>query len=305
MPLGAATGPAAQGLICAEFRETNRTFNNTGGGTDTLWSGTQVGVKKNQVVRNMIWILLFTDVWRWISAVAALTALSWSFTGPWVLRMYLPPDLCVQLAGSLRRSLTEPFSWSWSDPQTVPLVLSSPGAKAGRTQVAFLSSIPFKCNYQGLLQLLAILRFCVLKIEENNWTSQNWKLRVSYISHIQNIELISRYLYSVKYAVLYQLCWLYIHLNQALFSLSPPIGSFSGVYVEKVGDSSGEGPYIGLLGIGDEILQVNGEAVAGLSLDQVTRLMTRESVASLRIMPARRIQRWLGRQTWHGALSGS
>lgn len=72
---------------------------------------------------------------------------------------------------------------------------------------------------------------------------------------------------------------------------SPLIASFSGVYVEKVGDSSGEGPYIGLLGIGDEILQVNGEAVAGLSLDQVTRLMTRESIASLRIMPARRIQR--------------
>lgn len=65
----------------------------------------------------------------------------------------------------------------------------------------------------------------------------------------------------------------------------------TGVYVEKVGDGSGEGPYIGLLSIGDEILQVNGEAVAGLSLDQVTRLMTRESTASLRIMPARRSQR--------------
>ncbi|XP_029309170.1 LOW QUALITY PROTEIN: uncharacterized protein LOC115022341 [Cottoperca gobio] len=66
----------------------------------------------------------------------------------------------------------------------------------------------------------------------------------------------------------------------------------TGVYVEKVGDGGGgEGPYIGLLGIGDEILQVNGEAVAGLSLDHVTRLMTRESTASLRIMPARRIQR--------------
>ncbi|KAI3374975.1 hypothetical protein L3Q82_021501 [Scortum barcoo] len=65
----------------------------------------------------------------------------------------------------------------------------------------------------------------------------------------------------------------------------------TGVYVEKVGDGSGEGPYTGLLGIGDEILQVNGEAVAGLSLDQVTRLMTRESTASLRIMPSRRNQR--------------
>ncbi|XP_068427625.1 uncharacterized protein KIAA1614 [Clinocottus analis] len=65
----------------------------------------------------------------------------------------------------------------------------------------------------------------------------------------------------------------------------------TGVYVEKVGDGGAEGPYIGLLGIGDEILQVNGEAVAGLSLDHVTRLMTRESTASLRIIPARRNQR--------------
>ncbi|XP_060939840.1 uncharacterized protein si:ch211-13f8.1 [Limanda limanda] len=65
----------------------------------------------------------------------------------------------------------------------------------------------------------------------------------------------------------------------------------TGVYVEKVGDGGGEGIYVGLLGIGDEILQVNGEALAGLTLDQVTRLMTRESTASLRIMPARRNQR--------------
>lgn len=70
--------------------------------------------------------------------------------------------------------------------------------------------------------------------------------------------------------------------------LSPPL---SGVYVEKVGETSSEGPYTGLLGVGDEILQVNGEAVADLSLDQVTRLMTRESTASLRIMPAYRTQR--------------
>nr|XP_061784042.1 uncharacterized protein LOC133575373 [Nerophis lumbriciformis] len=61
----------------------------------------------------------------------------------------------------------------------------------------------------------------------------------------------------------------------------------TGVYVEKVGDGTGDVPYVGLLGVGDEILQVNGEVVAGLSLDQVTRLMTRESVACLRIMPAR------------------
>ncbi|XP_057712759.1 uncharacterized protein LOC130929548 isoform X3 [Corythoichthys intestinalis] len=65
----------------------------------------------------------------------------------------------------------------------------------------------------------------------------------------------------------------------------------TGVYVEKVGDGTGEVPYVGLLGVGDEIVQVNGEVVAGLSLDQVTRLMTRESVACLRIVPARRSPR--------------
>ncbi|XP_013887204.1 uncharacterized protein si:ch211-13f8.1 isoform X2 [Austrofundulus limnaeus] len=81
--------------------------------------------------------------------------------------------------------------------------------------------------------------------------------------------------------------------------IKPPNGPFgfvisrgkgrpdTGVYVEKVGDGSVEG----LLGIGDEILQVNGEPVAGLSLDQVTRLMIRDSMATLRILPARRSQR--------------
>lgn len=48
LPLGAATGPTAQGLLCAEFREKNRTFNNTGRGTDTLRPGTQVDVKKKK-----------------------------------------------------------------------------------------------------------------------------------------------------------------------------------------------------------------------------------------------------------------
>jgi len=78
---------------------------------------------------------------------------------------------------------------------------------------------------------------------------------------------------------------LYLNVSLPVFVSSP------GVYVEKVGDGGGEGPYIGLLGIGDEILQVNGETVAGLSLDHVTRLMIRESTASLRIIPARRNQR--------------
>ncbi|XP_051553249.1 uncharacterized protein LOC127440609 [Myxocyprinus asiaticus] len=58
----------------------------------------------------------------------------------------------------------------------------------------------------------------------------------------------------------------------------------SGIYVERVGDSPTENIYTGLLGVGDEILEVNGEIIAGLTLDQVTRLMTRDSKATIRIL---------------------
>lgn len=63
-----------------------------------------------------------------------------------------------------------------------------------------------------------------------------------------------------------------------------------GIYVEQVGGSATENIYTSLLGVGDEILEVNGEKVTGLSLDQVTSLMTRESTASVRILPHRWIQ---------------
>ncbi|KAJ8395481.1 hypothetical protein AAFF_G00032150 [Aldrovandia affinis] len=65
----------------------------------------------------------------------------------------------------------------------------------------------------------------------------------------------------------------------------------SGVYVEEMGDRSMQKLYAGLLGIGDEILEVNGEKVAGLSLDQVTRLMTHDCSASIRVLRHRRAQR--------------
>ncbi|XP_016398134.1 uncharacterized protein KIAA1614 homolog [Sinocyclocheilus rhinocerous] len=65
----------------------------------------------------------------------------------------------------------------------------------------------------------------------------------------------------------------------------------SGVYIEEMGDSNMEKLYVGLLGVGDEILEVNGEKVAGLSLDLVTRLMTQNSIASIRVLRHRRLQR--------------
>ncbi|XP_028857752.1 uncharacterized protein KIAA1614 homolog isoform X4 [Denticeps clupeoides] len=83
----------------------------------------------------------------------------------------------------------------------------------------------------------------------------------------------------------------------------PPCGPFgflisrgkgrtdSGVYVEEMGDSSTQKLYAGLLGVGDEILEVNGEKVAGLSLEDVTWLMTQNSVASIRVLRQRQVQR--------------
>ncbi|XP_019904930.2 uncharacterized protein KIAA1614 isoform X2 [Esox lucius] len=62
----------------------------------------------------------------------------------------------------------------------------------------------------------------------------------------------------------------------------------SGVYVEEMCDSSTEKLYAGLLGVGDELLEVNGEKVAGLSLDLVTHLMTQGGVTSVRVLRHRR-----------------
>uniref|UniRef100_W5MV10 Si:dkey-121a11.3 n=1 Tax=Lepisosteus oculatus TaxID=7918 RepID=W5MV10_LEPOC len=62
----------------------------------------------------------------------------------------------------------------------------------------------------------------------------------------------------------------------------------SGVYVEEMGDSGTQKLYAGLLGVGDEILEVNGEKVAGLSLEEVTWLMTQHTTTSIRVLRHRR-----------------
>ncbi|KAM7409798.1 hypothetical protein PAMA_001339 [Pampus argenteus] len=56
-----------------------------------------------------------------------------------------------------------------------------------------------------------------------------------------------------------------------------------GVYVEDMVDSSTEKLYAGLLAVGDEILEVNGEKVACLTLDQVTHLLTHNSSTTVRV----------------------
>ncbi|KAF1385181.1 hypothetical protein PFLUV_G00105050 [Perca fluviatilis] len=58
----------------------------------------------------------------------------------------------------------------------------------------------------------------------------------------------------------------------------------SGVYVEDMVDSGTEKLYAGLLALGDEILEVNGEKVACQSLDQVTQLLTQNPSATVRVL---------------------
>ncbi|XP_029283688.1 uncharacterized protein LOC115005856 [Cottoperca gobio] len=62
----------------------------------------------------------------------------------------------------------------------------------------------------------------------------------------------------------------------------------SGVYVEDMVDISTEKLYAGLLAVGDEILEVNGEKVACLSLDQVTQLLTQNTSTTVRVLKYRR-----------------
>lgn len=57
----------------------------------------------------------------------------------------------------------------------------------------------------------------------------------------------------------------------------------TGVYIEDM-NSSTEKLYAGLLAIGDEILEVNEEKVACLSLDQVTNLLIKNQSVTIRVL---------------------
>uniref|UniRef100_A0AAQ5ZIV2 PDZ domain-containing protein n=1 Tax=Amphiprion ocellaris TaxID=80972 RepID=A0AAQ5ZIV2_AMPOC len=61
----------------------------------------------------------------------------------------------------------------------------------------------------------------------------------------------------------------------------------SGVYVEDMADGSVEKLLTGLLAVGDEILEVDGEKVSSLSLDQVTQLLIQNSSTTIRILRQR------------------
>ncbi|KAL3047941.1 hypothetical protein OYC64_021990 [Pagothenia borchgrevinki] len=58
----------------------------------------------------------------------------------------------------------------------------------------------------------------------------------------------------------------------------------SGVYVEDMLDLSTEKLFSGLLSVGDEFLEVAGQKVSALTLDQVTRLLTQNTVTTVRVL---------------------
>ncbi|XP_023386992.1 uncharacterized protein KIAA1614 homolog [Pteropus vampyrus] len=61
----------------------------------------------------------------------------------------------------------------------------------------------------------------------------------------------------------------------------------SGFYVQEMADASTAKLYSGLLGVGDEILEVNGAKVAGLGLAHVKELLAHEESLSLRVLRQR------------------
>ncbi|KAM6327317.1 LOW QUALITY PROTEIN: uncharacterized protein KIAA1614 homolog [Podargus strigoides] len=76
----------------------------------------------------------------------------------------------------------------------------------------------------------------------------------------------------------------------------PPHGAFgfcvtsghgrpdTGVYVQEMADAGTAKLYAGLLGVGDEILQVNGAAVSGLGLARIRELLLQADTLSLRVL---------------------
>lgn len=64
----------------------------------------------------------------------------------------------------------------------------------------------------------------------------------------------------------------------------PPLSLSAGVYVQEMADAGTAKLYAGLLGVGDEILQVNGVAVSGLGLARIRDLLLRADTLSLRVL---------------------
>lgn len=67
--------------------------------------------------------------------------------------------------------------------------------------------------------------------------------------------------------------------------------SFAGFYVQEMADASAAKLYSGLLGVGDEILEVNGAKVAGLGLAHVRELLAHAESLSIRVLRQRPVPR--------------
>ncbi|XP_077619483.1 uncharacterized protein KIAA1614 homolog [Crocuta crocuta] len=65
----------------------------------------------------------------------------------------------------------------------------------------------------------------------------------------------------------------------------------SGLYVQEMADASTAKLYSGLLGVGDEILEVNGAKVAGLSVAHIKELLARADSLSVRVLRQRPVPR--------------
>ncbi|XP_020840011.1 uncharacterized protein KIAA1614 homolog [Phascolarctos cinereus] len=65
----------------------------------------------------------------------------------------------------------------------------------------------------------------------------------------------------------------------------------SGFYVQEIADANTAKLYSGLLGVGDEILEVNGAKVTGLGLALVNKLLSRSESLSIRVLKQRGLRR--------------
>ncbi|XP_019386489.1 PREDICTED: uncharacterized protein KIAA1614 homolog isoform X2 [Crocodylus porosus] len=65
----------------------------------------------------------------------------------------------------------------------------------------------------------------------------------------------------------------------------------TGIYVQEMTDASTAKLYAGLLGIGDEILEVNGATVTGLGLAHINKLLLQANTLTLRVLKHRPIRR--------------
>lgn len=67
--------------------------------------------------------------------------------------------------------------------------------------------------------------------------------------------------------------------------------SFAGLYVQEMADERTAKLYSGLLGVGDEILEVNGAKVAGLGLAHIRELLAHSESLSIRVLRQRPVPR--------------